>query len=240
MIPGMPPEHPPQPDATPPPDSAREGDPLGDVLTAWTLAIAGAYLAWRLLPTPLDWIGAALAWSLVPVALANHRGLPLRELGIAWTHPVQSLLWTAGTAAVILPAFAFGYLTYHGHSGWVAPPPGIALAAFWPSLIRAGLPEELFFRGFVQSRLAARFPNGPRLLGAALVPIVGAAALFAVTHVVFAANPFSAHGLQRLLTFFPGLLFGLLRAKTGNLVAPAVIHALCNAWLIWLQAGYGS
>ena len=40
----------------------------------------------------------------------------------------------------------------------------------------------------------------------------------------------------RLATFFPGLLFGWLRARTGNVVAPAVAHALSNLLLVVLDA----
>jgi membrane protease YdiL (CAAX protease family) len=40
----------------------------------------------------------------------------------------------------------------------------------------------------------------------------------------------------RLATFFPGLLFGWLRARTGGVVAPAVAHALSNLLLLFLEA----
>jgi hypothetical protein len=69
-------------------------------------------------------------------------------------------------------------------------------------------------------------------------PIVVAAALFAVTHVVFLANPLSLAALERLTTFFPGLLFGALREESGDIVTPALFHALCNAWLYSIQHGY--
>ena len=64
--------------------------------------------------------------------------------------------------------------------------------------------------------------------------------LFAITHVVFEPDPFSAVAAYRLLTFFPGVLFGALRAMTGSVLAPALFHAICNAALVWMQAGYGA
>ena len=40
----------------------------------------------------------------------------------------------------------------------------------------------------------------------------------------------------RLATFFPGLLFGWLRARTGGVAAPAVAHALSNLLVLFLEA----
>ena len=45
--------------------------------------------------------------------------------------------------------------------------------------------------------------------------------------------------LTRLTTFFPGLLFGLLRLKTGSMWSAAIFHALCNAWLLGLHQAAG-
>ena len=63
-------------------------------------------------------------------------------------------------------------------------------------------------------------------------------ALFGLTPVACVASPFSRHAVGRLLTFCPGLLVGVLREKTGSSYASALFHALCNAWLLWLQAGF--
>jgi membrane protease YdiL (CAAX protease family) len=102
----------------------------------------------------------------------------------------------------------------------------------------------VFFRGFVQPRLATRLAGGT-LRAIPFVPItratVAAAALFATTHVVLEfdlPNVLSLGAAARLATFFPGILFGALREETGDVVAPAIFHALCNATLFALQARY--
>jgi membrane protease YdiL (CAAX protease family) len=46
--------------------------------------------------------------------------------------------------------------------------------------------------------------------------------LFAVSHLAVIPNPL------RLAVFFPALLFGWMRARTGSIAAAAVFHALCN------------
>ncbi len=43
----------------------------------------------------------------------------------------------------------------------------------------------------------------------------------------------------RLAVFFPSLLFGWLRSRTGGIGASTVFHALCNTWSELLGVGYG-
>lgn len=86
------------------------------------------------------------------------------------------------------------------------------------------LPEEFFYRGYMQKRLAGalgdrRWKIGPLVL---TMPILFVSAVFALGHL------FIGFGVHRLLVFFPSLLFGALREKTGGIIAPTVYHALCN------------
>ena len=91
------------------------------------------------------------------------------------------------------------------------------------------LPEELFYRGWMQGSWARRgVPR--RILGAPIGPgFLATQALFAVGHLV-TLQPW------RLATFLPGLLFGWVRARTGDVVAPVVVHALSNLALLALEA----
>jgi membrane protease YdiL (CAAX protease family) len=36
---------------------------------------------------------------------------------------------------------------------------------------------------------------------------------------------------MRLATFFPSLLFGALRDRTGSIVAPILVHVACNLFM---------
>ncbi len=88
------------------------------------------------------------------------------------------------------------------------------------------LPEEWFFRGYLQARLDQRLGTPWRLAGARLGwGFIWASAAFAVLH------PILIPGAHRLLVFFPGLLFGWLRARTGNIGASVVVHASSNLLL---------
>jgi membrane protease YdiL (CAAX protease family) len=44
----------------------------------------------------------------------------------------------------------------------------------------------------------------------------------------------------RLAVFFPALLFGWLRARTGGIGASVLFHASCNLYALLLGRGYGA
>jgi CAAX protease family protein len=58
-------------------------------------------------------------------------------------------------------------------------------------------------------------------------------ALFALGHL---CTEFNA---ARLAVFFPSLVFGFLRARTGGVGAGLVFHALCNLFASYLGQSYG-
>lgn len=86
-----------------------------------------------------------------------------------------------------------------------------------------GMPEELFFRGFLLDRLERRFPPRRRILGGGVgLALVLSAAAFALIHLPKDGDP------RALATFFPGLLFGWMRSATGSIVASTVTHGCSN------------
>jgi membrane protease YdiL (CAAX protease family) len=225
------------------PGAAPREDPVGDVLLGLGLALALAWLCARVVPEAYVAFGYAIVWAGVPIALDRAQRRALEPEGIAWKSPWRTAGAVARTAALILPLFVVAYhlrIQYLAPGGgpaaprWSFPGADVAIAIFVAELATHALPEEIFFRGFVQPRLAARFPARPRrVLGLPLTPaVVLAAALFALAHLAF--SPHAA----RLLTFFPGLVFGALREETGDVAAPAIFHALCNATLFTLERGY--
>ena len=85
------------------------------------------------------------------------------------------------------------------------------------------LPEEAFYRGYVQSRLDEAWAPRWNVLGATVGPgLVATAAIFALGHLATVQLP------ARLAVFFPALLFGWLRARTGGIGASVCFHATCN------------
>ena len=90
-------------------------------------------------------------------------------------------------------------------------------------MLLVALPEEFFYRGYLQGTLDRVWPRRIRILGVECgLSIVVVSAMFALGHFVVGFDP------QRLAVFFPSLLFGWMRARTGSIAAATAFHGLCN------------
>lgn len=97
----------------------------------------------------------------------------------------------------------------------------------------AGFGEEIFFRGYIQSRLNQAFGRSFRFLGAEFGwGLFVSAALFGFIHVLNTVDYFGGRyefaWWWWLPNFASGLFFGLLRERTGSILAGAVIHGLTD------------
>ena len=105
------------------------------------------------------------------------------------------------------------------------------LLTFATQLLLVAIPEELFYRGYIQGRLDQLIGAERRLFGVTLNlhSVALTSALFALAHLATIHHP------ARLAVFFPSLLFGWMRRAYGDTLTPAVFHALCNlcAQVLW-------
>ena len=200
--------------------------------------------------------GAVFVQLWLPLSRCDAWGLPWSALGLDMRHWRAELLEVAAWAVVILPLYGFATACFYAHgAAWLVDLLGPTLqgalpVAHWGGLPRpssaggwlalawacvqatathvlgVALPEETFFRGYLQAQwqqvwhVGARAGQRPgRGLGRAAV---AACALFALGHFVGEWNP------GRLLPFFPGLLFAWQRNRRGSLVGCIALHALCN------------
>lgn len=103
-------------------------------------------------------------------------------------------------------------------------------------LILVALPEEVFFRGYLQTSIDRLWGRDRKILGVDfnLHSAILVSALFAIGHFVTIPNP------ARLAVFFPSLLFGWLRRASGGVTTPIIFHAACNLYvelaLVYYQA----
>jgi len=88
------------------------------------------------------------------------------------------------------------------------------------------LPEEAFFRGYLQTALSDLQKTRRRILGVELAPLAWLlqAILFAAIHFIVEPQP------ARLAVFFPALLFGWTRAWRGGIGAALALHAMSNLY----------
>lgn len=163
---------------------------------------------------------AAGAGMWVSLKGESEFSLGIQSLGQALPH--DQLL----TGARAEPASEDGELSGSRDWTWI-------LAYLIVHLGIVALPEEWFFRGYLQTRLDQRWGTPRRFLGADLGwGFIVSALWFALLH------PILLPGVHRLLVFFPALLFGYLRARTGNIGAAVVIHATSNLLLAILVGMY--
>ncbi|MDB4977477.1 MAG: Abortive infection protein [Myxococcaceae bacterium] len=142
-------------------------------------------------------------------------------------------------ALLVFPPFVLGFQLWHQvQHPFTWHPPVQPLDFALTQLIAIALPEEALFRGYFQTRLAdlngSAFTRKRRILGAdvSLSALTCQALLFALLHFLVG---FSA---ARLSVFFPGLLFGWMRARRGGIGAATWFHALCNLLADVLTRGY--
>jgi membrane protease YdiL (CAAX protease family) len=187
-------------------------------------------LVWRKDDEHVRRAGLALGGLVIPGRL--RLGALLRDAGVA-------LAWGFGLTVLVAVPFFFGW-----HAWWARAMPKMSFSlAVRPidaadevlaQLFVIALPEEAFYRGYLQSRLDDVWLPRWNVLGARIGPglLVGAA-IFAIGHVATVQLP------TRLAVFFPALLFGWLRARTRGIGASVCFHALCNVYSQALGRGYG-
>jgi membrane protease YdiL (CAAX protease family) len=241
--------------------------PPRELVRTWALAVGGlaaAKLVSLVEPTGLlasNLAGvAAFLFIALPDARLRARGEEWPDYGVplhgardprTWRAFGKGALAALAVAAIVFPLFAAGFWAYAellprlppALARTLAPyagaprlalrlPEGVLTLALVQLLVVA-LPEEMFYRGFMQTAWARSAPGrGVTVLGARL------GAGFLATQLLFAAGHLVVLQPWRLGTFFPALLFGWLRERTGNVAAPVVLHALSNLFIATLEASF--
>lgn len=188
----------------------------------------------------------ALVFLLLPQMMLRRRG-NIERYGFT-AQPLRLNLVIAAVACLtILPLFAVGFVLVVrlACAHWPSLVPGSCLRAAHPlwrlasdfplqaaaQLVVIALPEELFFRGYVQGRLQDALPPTVNLFGARVgwAWLLGAA-LFAFGHYLVTFEP------QMLSRFFPGLVFGWMFARTRSILPGTIFHAASNLIMALLGA----
>jgi len=109
----------------------------------------------------------------------------------------------------------------------------IVSTVIW-QFVFSGFGEEFFWRGYVQSRLNQVFGRPYKFFGVQFgAGLIVTSFFFGLFHAFNTYDP--AIGFASLswgwavFATFSGLLFGIIREKTGSLVAPGIAHGLPDA-----------
>jgi membrane protease YdiL (CAAX protease family) len=148
----------------------------------------------------------------------------------------RSVLTGLVISVLILIPYFIVYTLWFGkpvlnHPGWWGTAKWLRMAFF--QVCFTALPEEFFFRGYLQTRLNQILGKPWCFLGVSVGwGLVLTALIFMLFHLLFSFN------LWNLGVFFPALVMGWLKDKTGSITAPTVFHALSNIALFSFQGSF--
>ena len=184
-----------------------------------------------LILVPLLFIYAPRLWLKRIDRRPDDYGMELYDLkGALWFNLKMGL--------AVFPAFILLNHLYQGvvfdRSPGAILPSNLLLNVVLYHLLYAALPEEIFYRGYVQTRLNEVMAKKWRLFGVSFgwsLPLT--ALLFTVGHSI--VEPRWWH----FAIFIPGLLFGWIRERSSNVLPSTFFHALCNITMVLLDTAYG-
>ncbi len=220
-----------------------------EVFVLWAVGFLGIIVSF-LLFRGFAKLVATLGFLYLPLLAMDKRGEDYEDYGVTLRNWRQDLKLFLILAAIVGPLFfagfwAFALFLQHvppSLASWISPLSGEV--HFQPrlpdrfeswvvdQLFVVALPEEFFYRGYVQTRLRDAWPQGRMFLGARL----GRA--FFVTALLFALGHLAIFQVWRLAVFFPALVFGWMRERTGTVMGAALFHAACNLYEQFLEASF--
>jgi hypothetical protein len=166
--------------------------------------------------------------GVFPGRLGDPRSL-VRTLWESLPSALREVSIAAGVALLVLPIYSAAWPLFNRAVGPRHAPSDLRDVA--TELVAVAFTEEMFFRGYVHTRVADALGVSPRATAfrdAARVVLI-TSALFAITHVVVAPT------VARAVVFFPALLFGALRIWRGGIGAAVALHAAFNLWERYLE-----
>jgi uncharacterized protein len=211
------------------------------------VTLASMFVPDRGVATSVGFIFLGATWLLVwrgDDAKVTHSGLAFGGLVLPGKIDLKRVAkdaltaigWALAFAALAFVPFYFGWRTWWHAEGTfsLTASTGDVVNEVFGQVVIIALPEEAFYRGYLQTRLDDVWPPRFHLLGAPLGPgILVGSLIFALGHLA------TIHAPARLAVFFPALVFGWMRARTGGVGAGIVFHALCNVFSEALGRGYG-
>ncbi|MGZ5186885.1 MAG: CPBP family intramembrane glutamic endopeptidase [Caldimonas sp.] len=184
-------------------------------LGLWTLPALWPGQRW--LGERWNWSGSLLTLSgtlWVGTLLVRRAGLTWREMGFTWAQKPGSILPALGVASAALAAQVL--LTISSRY----PPAAVSPETWLYQSTLPGLVEETIFRGVLLALLDRAFPARSLVFGAS----IGWGGVVVTLGFVF-LHPLTASSLLAVLP--PAVLYLWLRARTGSLALPVLVH---NSW----------
>lgn len=206
---------------------------FGVVITFIRVLYSLRQFAWA---TPYVPVAVAVVLIYMPVFFARWRKEPIDYIDRTRQQWMRSFVLFGLVTVIILPPFLlmnhyWQDIVFDLHFRAMALPQ--LLWVMIDQLFLVSVPEEIFFRGWLQGRLNRVFNASWNIFGVRIGwSWLFTAFLFALAHslVTFQWWHFSI--------FFPGLLFGWLKEKTGTITAASLFHCVSNLVAYWIGYNY--
>lgn len=222
---------------------------VGEAIGLWAICF-GLIIATFLFRADWAKVVATIGFLYLPLWAIGDRGEDYAEYGVTLRCWRADLKLAALVLALLVPLTTLGYWAWaelllklpESLAQTISPLSGAYdLKLRFPDrfpewvvdqLFVVALPEEFFYRGFIQTRLRDAWPQGKVVFGVRLGPaFFWTAALFALGHLAI-------FQVWRLGVFFPALLFGWMREKTGTVMGAALVHGAANLLMLVLEASF--
>jgi membrane protease YdiL (CAAX protease family) len=172
-------------------------------------------------------------WLLIPFALLYFTRRSFEDYGVRWN--LGGIGLNLAVTALILGGYAAGHYAFgrfvQGAEFHPRLPPQFGFLVYH-QIVDVALPEEFFFRAYLQTNLNQAWGRPYRLLGADWgwgLPV--SALAFALCHLFYG-------DLTQLKVAFFGLFAGWLRERTGSIAGPIAYHAAGNILLYSMLASF--
>ena len=166
-------------------------------LSGYLAVITLSFLLYSIRPTNAVFYSSLPALMLIFPVIVGHR--------VKMRLSIKDVLLGVVASVIILSPY---YLVFGGNLK------SITVYSIIFQLLSVSLPEEFFFRGFLQDSI-----------GKSLRAVLWTSCLFSLAHLpraIFLDDWIS------LLSFFPSLIMGWLYMKTNNIVPGTMFHLLAN------------
>jgi len=209
------------------------------ILTFSLMVLSHFLYRLRYIPWINEYISVIIALLLlyVPIMILwrRRRGIDFLDKNL------QAFFKTIGigllASVIVFPPFFlaahFWQMWVWGYKGFHPASPSVINGMILFQVFLVALPEEFYFRGYFQSGVNLVIKRKWNVLGARLGwGWIITAAVFALAHSIIYFQ------WWHFAIFFPALVFGYLREKTGSITAPIVFHALSNILMNWFARCY--
>ncbi|MGB9735070.1 MAG: myxosortase family intramembrane protease [bacterium] len=191
------------------------------IFTASKLTILNSYLD----------ILVAVLFLYTPILFLFIKKRHPSYYGIGKNRAIKSILRALLVAIIIFPLYIAAFYLYNRYvlglnmdfqGTKLVHQPGLLLFVL-NNLLMVAIPEEVFYRGYIQSELKQCDRKKIMLLGTEIgYSFLSVNIMFAIGHIILIPN------ITRLSVFFPGLVFSWLREKDDNIAGAIIFHWLSN------------